>query len=167
MHVAKVEYSEAVKKRWQLLEHNVVALDENAFCIPACAPIKARQLQGISNDRMDRIPIPYVKGEEALAEYLCLLVRLDAQSLSRVERSETFLQFAQDILVHGIISSEIGSTFHGSARPCQTLQSIPFGRPPGVSTDSQSLSAQLAELKAAKCAKIFQEKISGARSDRN
>src|ERR1700686_4576908 len=35
-----------------------------------------------------------------------------------------------------------------------------------VSTDGQSLSAQLAELKAAKCAKIFQEKISGARSDR-
>ena len=34
-----------------------------------------------------------------------------------------------------------------------------------VSTDGQSLSAQLAELKAAKCAKIFQEKISGARSD--
>ena len=35
-----------------------------------------------------------------------------------------------------------------------------------VSTDGQSLSAQLTELKAAKCAKIFQEKISGARSDR-
>jgi DNA invertase Pin-like site-specific DNA recombinase len=35
-----------------------------------------------------------------------------------------------------------------------------------VSTDGQSLSAQLAELKAAKCAKVFQEKISGARSDR-
>lgn len=35
-----------------------------------------------------------------------------------------------------------------------------------VSTEGQSLSAQLAELKAAKCAKIFQEKISGARSDR-
>jgi hypothetical protein len=35
-----------------------------------------------------------------------------------------------------------------------------------VSTDGQSLAAQLAELKAAKCAKIFQEKISGARSDR-
>ena len=35
-----------------------------------------------------------------------------------------------------------------------------------VSTDGQSLSAQLAELKAAKCAKIFQEKISGGRSDR-
>src|SRR5260370_16114135 len=36
----------------------------------------------------------------------------------------------------------------------------------GVSTDGQSLSAQLAELKAAKCEKIFQEKISCARSDR-
>jgi hypothetical protein len=28
-------------------------------------------------------------------------------------------------------SSEIGSTFHGSNRPCQTLQSIAFGRLPG------------------------------------
>jgi DNA invertase Pin-like site-specific DNA recombinase len=35
-----------------------------------------------------------------------------------------------------------------------------------VSTDGQSLAAQLEELKAAKCGKIFQEKISGARSDR-
>src|SRR3979411_2442576 len=35
-----------------------------------------------------------------------------------------------------------------------------------VSTDGQSLSAQIAELKAAKCERIFQEKISGARSDR-
>src|ERR1700692_1585620 len=35
-----------------------------------------------------------------------------------------------------------------------------------VSTDGQSLAAQLAELKSAKCEKIFQEKISGARTDR-
>ena len=35
-----------------------------------------------------------------------------------------------------------------------------------VSTDGQSLTAQLAELKAANCEKVFQEKISGARSDR-
>src|SRR5438874_9594347 len=35
-----------------------------------------------------------------------------------------------------------------------------------VSTHGQSLAAQLAELKAAKCAKVFQEKVSGARSDR-
>jgi hypothetical protein len=114
MHVAKVEYSEAVKKRWQLLEHNVVALDENPFRIPARAPIKTRQLQGVSNDGMDRIPIPYVKEDEALAEDLRLVVRLDAQSLSRVERSETLLQCMQDIFVHGTTSSEIGSTFHGS-----------------------------------------------------
>ena len=35
-----------------------------------------------------------------------------------------------------------------------------------VSTDGQSLAAQIAELKAAKCIKIFKEKISGARSNR-
>ena len=38
--------------------------------------------------------------------------------------------------------------------------------PDARSTDGQSLVAQLAELKAAKCEKIFREKISGARSDR-
>jgi DNA invertase Pin-like site-specific DNA recombinase len=35
-----------------------------------------------------------------------------------------------------------------------------------VSTDGQSLAAQLTELRAAKCDKIFQEKVSGARPDR-
>ena len=35
-----------------------------------------------------------------------------------------------------------------------------------VSTDGQSLAAQLAELRTAKCENIFQEKVSDARSDR-
>jgi DNA invertase Pin-like site-specific DNA recombinase len=35
-----------------------------------------------------------------------------------------------------------------------------------VSTDGQSLTAQVAELKAANCERIYQEKISGARSAR-
>jgi DNA invertase Pin-like site-specific DNA recombinase len=35
-----------------------------------------------------------------------------------------------------------------------------------VSTDGQSLTAQVAELMAAGCTEIFQEKISGATSDR-
>src|ERR1700685_1984826 len=35
-----------------------------------------------------------------------------------------------------------------------------------VSADGQSLTAQVAELKAANCQRIYQEKISGARADR-
>jgi DNA invertase Pin-like site-specific DNA recombinase len=35
-----------------------------------------------------------------------------------------------------------------------------------VSTEGQSLSAQVAELKAAGCQRVFREKINGARSDR-
>jgi len=35
-----------------------------------------------------------------------------------------------------------------------------------VSTDGQSLDAQLEQLRKAKCGKIFREKMSGARSDR-
>jgi DNA invertase Pin-like site-specific DNA recombinase len=35
-----------------------------------------------------------------------------------------------------------------------------------VSTDGQSLTAQVAELKDAACTEIFQEKVSGAKSDR-
>jgi DNA invertase Pin-like site-specific DNA recombinase len=49
---------------------------------------------------------------------------------------------------------------------CETESDMTVYGYAGVSTDSQSLSAQLAELKAAKCGKIFQEKISGVRSDR-
>jgi DNA invertase Pin-like site-specific DNA recombinase len=35
-----------------------------------------------------------------------------------------------------------------------------------VSTDGQALDAQLEQLRKAKCTKIFQEKVSGARTDR-
>jgi DNA invertase Pin-like site-specific DNA recombinase len=35
-----------------------------------------------------------------------------------------------------------------------------------VSTDGQSLTAQIAELKDSGCTQIFQEKVSGAKSDR-
>src|SRR4051794_40220656 len=101
MHVTKVEYGEAIEKWWQLLERKIVSLDQNVSCISASAPVETGQLKCISNGRMDRIPIPYVKREEALAENLCLAVRLDTKSLSRMERSETLLQFAQDIFVHG------------------------------------------------------------------
>jgi hypothetical protein len=47
----------------------------------------------------------------SLAKDLCFVIGLDSQSLSGVDRPETLLQFAQDILVHGMTSSEIGSVF--------------------------------------------------------
>jgi len=66
-----------------------------------------------------------MKEGKPLAKHLCFMIRLDPQSLSCVKRSETFLEFAQDIFVHGITSSKIGWIFEQSIGLCQTLQSIP------------------------------------------
>ena len=41
-----------------------------------------------------------------------------------------------------------------------------FTATPRVSTDAQDLTNQVAQLKAAGCATIFREKISGATADR-
>jgi DNA invertase Pin-like site-specific DNA recombinase len=49
---------------------------------------------------------------------------------------------------------------------CESLGNMAIYGYARVSTDGQSLTAQLAELKAANCEKVFQEKVSGARSDR-
>src|SRR3984893_12688567 len=66
-----------------------------------------------------------MKEGKPLAKHLCFMIRLDPQSLSCVKRSETFLEFAQDIFVHGITSSN-RLDLSGEIRLCQTLQSIPF-----------------------------------------
>src|SRR6201996_8287324 len=55
-----------------------------------------------------------------------------------------------------------------AANPSMT-ETKPQKRPVGyarVSTYGQTLDAQLAQLKAAKCAPIFREKLTGARADR-
>jgi hypothetical protein len=69
-----------------------------------------------------------MKEGEPLAKDLGFVVGLDPQSLSRVEWPETFLQFAQDLFVHEIPSSEIGSIFPGNIRLYQTLPIIFFGQ---------------------------------------
>jgi len=46
-----------------------------------------------------------MKEGKPLAKDLCFVVSLYPQSLSCVERSETFLQFVQYIVVHGITIS--------------------------------------------------------------
>src|SRR5947209_6539286 len=124
MHVANVEDGEAVEKRWQFLEQNIIAFDENVSCISASAPVETGQLKCISNDGMDRIPVLYVKGQKASAEDFCLTIRLDSQSQSRMERSETLLQSAQDLVLHGTTPPKSAQPAMGAPRLAR-LQSIP------------------------------------------
>jgi len=57
-----------------------------------------------------------MKEDKPLAKDLRFVIGLDSQSLSGVDRSETLLQFAQDICVHGITSSKISAAFHQIVR---------------------------------------------------
>src|SRR5664280_3334363 len=61
-----------------------------------------------------------------LAKDLRFVILLDPQSLSCVDRSETFRQFVQDILVHGIICLRKLARFsmRASASPDTTVYSL-------------------------------------------
>src|SRR3954451_10472983 len=54
----------------------------------------------------------------------------------------------------------------GSAQDTQHCISVPIYGYARVSTDGQTLDAQIAQLKAAGAEKVFQERVSGARIDR-
>src|SRR6266849_646814 len=62
---------------------------------------------------------------KALAENLRFVVGLDPQSLFRVEGTETCLQLAQNICIHGVSSGEIGSIFFCSGVILTTAPVIP------------------------------------------
>src|SRR6202049_2053452 len=114
MHVTDVQNGVAVEKRWQCRELQLVSLDDNALCIPASPPIESRELQRISNDRRRRRQVFQMEEGASLAKDLRFVIGLYSQSLSGVDRSETLLQFMQDVVVHGITSSEIGSVSEAS-----------------------------------------------------
>jgi hypothetical protein len=61
-----------------------------------------------------------MKEGKPLAEDLRFVIDLDSQSLSCMDWSETLLQFAQDICVHGITSFKISTAFHQIIRLYQT-----------------------------------------------
>src|SRR5215213_6289666 len=69
-----------------------------------------------------------MKEGKPLAKDLCFVVRLDPQSLSCVERPETFLQFAQDNLVHGISSSEMVRDSMGTSVSTRHYKVFPSGK---------------------------------------
>ena len=103
MHVAYVQYGEILKRRRQLFKPDVIVPDENALCISARALIETGQFKRDTNDCISRVPVLDVKEVEALAEELRFMVRLDSQSLPRVQPPETFLQFKQDFFIHKVI----------------------------------------------------------------
>jgi anthranilate/para-aminobenzoate synthase component I len=49
---------------------------------------------------MTRIPVFNVKEVDALAENTCLVISLDAETLFRVQTSETLLQIFSNVFAH-------------------------------------------------------------------
>jgi hypothetical protein len=97
MHVADVEHSEAVEGSGQPSARNGIVADHRVLGVSPSPPIEARHPQGIPNDGVDGVPILDVEEVEAVTERLRFVVGLDAEPLSRVQRSQTPLQPAGDI----------------------------------------------------------------------
>jgi hypothetical protein len=100
MHVADMEDSKSIEPGGKLLERNIIVPNRHPFGIILAAPIQARQLQGASDDGVNRIPILDMKEVEALTEHLGLVVGFNSQALSCVQPSQPLLQPAQDGFAH-------------------------------------------------------------------
>src|ERR1700756_2298406 len=71
-----------------------------AFGIVTPALIQPDKLQGIANDRVDRIPVLNVKEIDATAKYASLMILFNSEPLAGIHSPEALLQFCQDVLLH-------------------------------------------------------------------
>jgi hypothetical protein len=91
MRIADMKDGEAVKARRQIGTLDSVLLDDDVLGISAPTPIKAGQLQDISNERMNGVPVLDMKEIEALTEDLGFMIGFDSQSLLGMDPAQTLL----------------------------------------------------------------------------
>src|SRR5258708_6683643 len=100
MHVADVEDREPIESGWQVGWLDMVVAYLYAFGVVTPLLIQPNKLQGIANDRVDRIPPLNVKEIDAAAKHASLMILFNSKPLAGIHAPEAMLQFCQIVLLH-------------------------------------------------------------------
>src|ERR1019366_10532546 len=78
VQVADMKQRKAIEPDRQRFHADMIMPDLDFLGVLAATPIQSHQLEGRSNDRMNRIPVLDVKEIDALAKNLGFVIRLDS-----------------------------------------------------------------------------------------
>ena len=85
VRIADVKNREAVEQRRHICAFDIIVFHGNARGVLAPAPIEPGQLQNVSYQRMNGVPVLDMKEVEALAEDLGFMISFDSKPLPRVD----------------------------------------------------------------------------------
>src|SRR5260221_6588640 len=100
MQVADLKDREPIESAWQAGRLDMIVPYLYAFRILTAVLIQPNQLQGIANNRVDRVPVLNVKEIDTTAKNASLMILFNSEPLTGIHSPETLLQSCQNVLLH-------------------------------------------------------------------
>jgi hypothetical protein len=97
MEITHVQNSESIEGRRQARDGDLVIANLDIQGVTPASPVETGYPQHESDKGVDGVPVFRVEEIDTLSEYLRIVLRLDAQSLARMHRSEPSLDNADNI----------------------------------------------------------------------
>src|SRR5271167_2081022 len=95
MQVAQMQDGEAIESAGQIWETHNVAPHLHLACVSAASPIGPRHTKRYLDRRLDEGQVLEVQEAEPLAESLCFVLALDAETQPCVQRPKSAFETAQ------------------------------------------------------------------------